>query len=203
LQQDNQLRTGRVVRRAFGPDGTTTGSYADNPILNSIIYEVEFPDGQMKEYAANTIAENMLTQVDSDGYSTTLIQGIIDYRKDDATAVPKSDKWVITARGQRRLRMSTVGWKLLVQWRDGSESWIPLKDMKESHPVETAEFAKARGIDDKVVFAYWVPYTLRKCDVIISAIKSRQIKTSHKYGLELPTSVSHSLVLDEQNGDTH
>jgi hypothetical protein len=57
------------------------------------------------------------------------------------------------ARGQRQLRMSTVGWKLLVQWRDGSESWIPLKDMKESHPVETAEFAKAWGIDDEVAFA--------------------------------------------------
>jgi hypothetical protein len=54
LQQDNQLCTGRVVRSALGPDGTTAGSYADNPILNSIIYEVEFPDGQMKEYAANT-----------------------------------------------------------------------------------------------------------------------------------------------------
>jgi hypothetical protein len=27
------------------------------------------------------------------------------------------------------------------------------KDMKESHPVETAEFAKARGIDDEVTFA--------------------------------------------------
>jgi hypothetical protein len=93
-----------VVRRAIGPDGTTTGSYANNPILSSIVYEVEFPDGQMKEYAANTIAENMLTQVDSDGgYSTTLMQGIIDYREDDAAAVPKSDKWVITARGQQCL----------------------------------------------------------------------------------------------------
>jgi hypothetical protein len=203
LQQDNQLCTGKVIRRAISPDGTTTGSYADNPILNSIVYEVEFPDGQAKEYAANKIAENMLTQVDSDGYSTTLMQGIIDYNKDDAIApVPKSDKWVITAREQRRLRMSTVGWKLLVQWRDGSESWIPLKDMKESHPVETAEFAKAQGIEDEVAFAYWVPYTLRKRDVIISAFKSRQVKTSHKYGLELPTSISHSLVLDKQNGDT-
>jgi hypothetical protein len=57
----------------------------------------------MKEYADNTIAENMLMQVDSDGYSTTLMQGIIDYKKDDAIAVPKSDKWVITARGQQRL----------------------------------------------------------------------------------------------------
>ena len=26
-----------------------------------MIYEVEFPDGQLKEYAANVIAENMLS----------------------------------------------------------------------------------------------------------------------------------------------
>ena len=50
----------------------------ENPILNSVIYEVEFPDGQLKEYAANVIAENMLAQVDHEGYSTTLIQGIVD-----------------------------------------------------------------------------------------------------------------------------
>jgi hypothetical protein len=31
-----------------------------------MISEVEFPDGQIKKYAANIIAENMLTQVDSD-----------------------------------------------------------------------------------------------------------------------------------------
>jgi hypothetical protein len=50
-----------------------TGSYDSNPYLNSMIYEVEFPDGQIKEYAANIIAENMLTQVDSDGHSTTMM----------------------------------------------------------------------------------------------------------------------------------
>jgi hypothetical protein len=33
-------------------------------MLNSMIYEVEFPDGQVKEYGASIIAENMLTQVD-------------------------------------------------------------------------------------------------------------------------------------------
>jgi hypothetical protein len=130
LQLGNELSLGKVVRHALGPDGVTTGSYADNPMLNSIVYEVEFPDGQTKEYAANTIAENMLSQVDSDGYSTTLMQGIVDYKKDDSTTISKADKWVITARGQRRLRKSTVGWKMLVQWRNGSETWIPLNDMK-------------------------------------------------------------------------
>jgi hypothetical protein len=97
LQQGNELYTDAVVRRALGPDGTTTGSYADNPILNSIVYEVEFLDGQTKEYAANTIAENMLSQVDSNGYSTTLMQGIIDFKKDDATAIPKTDKYAVCA----------------------------------------------------------------------------------------------------------
>lgn len=104
----------------------------------------------------------MITQVDSDGYSKSMMQAIIDYEKDPAKAVPKEDKYVVTKRGNKRLRITTSGWKLLVQWKDGTESWIHLKDLKESHPVETAEFARAREIDDEAAFAYWVPYTLRK-----------------------------------------
>jgi hypothetical protein len=45
LQLGNELSLGKVVRRALGPDGVTTGSYADNPMLNSIVYEVKFPNG--------------------------------------------------------------------------------------------------------------------------------------------------------------
>ena len=37
------------------------GSYQENPILNSIIYDVEFPDAEVKEYAANILAENLLS----------------------------------------------------------------------------------------------------------------------------------------------
>ena len=77
----------------------------------------------------------MLRRVDHEGYSTTLMAGIVDYQKDEATAVSKEDKWVVTRRGSRRLRRSTAGWKLLVQWKDGLETLVPLKDMKESHPL--------------------------------------------------------------------
>jgi hypothetical protein len=73
------MAVGKVARRALGPDGRVTGTYDENPMLNSIIYEIEFPDGQVKEYAANFIAENMLTQVDADGYSITMMDAIIDY----------------------------------------------------------------------------------------------------------------------------
>ena len=56
LQQGHEFVTGKVKRHALGPDGRTMGSWSDNPIMNSMIYEVKFPDGQVKEYGANNIA---------------------------------------------------------------------------------------------------------------------------------------------------
>ena len=78
--------TGKVKRHALGPGGRTI-SWSDNPIMNSMIYEVEFPDRQGKEYSTNIIAENILSQVDSDGYSMQLMQVIVDYKCDDSVAV--------------------------------------------------------------------------------------------------------------------
>eukprot|EP00957_Ditylum_brightwellii_P015527 1170446-Ditylum_brightwellii.AAC.1 len=77
------------------------------------------------------------------------------------------------------MRKTTVGWSLLVKWKNNSESWIPLKDMKESHPVETAEYVKAQGIADEPAFCWWVPYTLRKRDVILAKVKAQVRKTTH------------------------
>ena len=75
--------------------------------------------------------------------------------------------------GTQKPRKTTIGWSLLILLKDDSESWIKLKDMKESHPVETAEFAKARGIADEPAFRWWVPYTLCKRDVILAKVKAR------------------------------
>ena len=74
--------------------------------------------------------------------------------------------------------------------------------MKESHPVETAEFARARQIDEEAAFAWWVPYTLRKRDIILSKLKARLRRTVTKYGIEVPTSVDHAMELDKKNGNT-
>ena len=128
-------------------------------------------------------------------FSLSLMEGIIDYKRDDSVAIPKMDKYITTARGQRRLSKTTAGWKLLVKWRDQSESWVKLSELKESHPVETAEFAKLRGIDDESAFGWWVPHTLKKRNALISAMKVRLRKTTHKYGIEIPTSVDHAMEL--------
>ena len=85
------------------------------------------------------------------------MEGIVDFCKDESAV---DDVFVVTQQGQKKQRTTTVGWWLLIQWKDGKESWVPLKDLKESHPVELAKFAKARAIQDEPAFAWWVPYTL-------------------------------------------
>ena len=90
--------------------------------------------------------------------------------------------------------------KLLVKWKDQSESWVKLSELKESHPVETTEFAKSRGIDDESTFTWWVPHTLKKRNAIISAMKMRLPKTTHKYGIKIPTSIDHAMEHDRKNG---
>ena len=97
---------GTVKKRAVGPDGQQRGRYDDNPYLNSIVYEVEFDDGTVKEYAANIIAENMLMDVDDEGYSTTMIEAIVNFQKDEAVAIPMSEKYVYSQSGQKRKRVT-------------------------------------------------------------------------------------------------
>ena len=73
--------------------------------------------------------------------------------------------------------------------------------MKESHPVESAEFAKACGITTEPAFIWWVPHTLRKRDVIVLSVKSIICRTIYKYVIEIPSSLEHARKLDELNGN--
>lgn len=95
----------------------------------------------------------MYSQVDTEGFQYNLLHEIIDHQRDES-AVSKEDMYIVTNRGGKRLRQTTVGWKLLVVWRDGSDQWIYLKDLKESNPLEVADYAKANRIDDEAAFKW-------------------------------------------------
>ena len=75
--EDDQVFA-KVVRRELGPDGKTNGVYYKNPFLNTLMYDIEFSDGTIKEYGANIIAENMVAQADEDGFTSPLMKCIID-----------------------------------------------------------------------------------------------------------------------------
>jgi hypothetical protein len=179
-------------------DGRVAGTYNSNPILNTITYDVEFDDGEVLEYAANIIAENLLSQVDDEGFTITRLQSIVDHRKGD-DALSNENAFTTNRLGVKRLRKSTVGWSLKFRWHDDSEQWVPLSVLKESNPVEVAEYATARNIATEPAFRWWVPYTLRKRDAIISSVRARTRKTTHKYGIEIPRDVQHAYDLDRAN----
>ena len=145
---------GKVKCHVLGPKGKVVDKCDDNPFLNSMTYEVEFVVGQVLEHSATVIAETMLTRVDLEGFSTTLMEEIVDCCKDDSVVVMKTDKYFYTKSDQQWLRKTMTGWDMLVRWKDQMESWIKLSDMKESHAVETSEFAKLKGNDDEPAFAW-------------------------------------------------
>jgi hypothetical protein len=84
----------------------------------------------------------------------------------------------------------------------GSTSWERLADVKKSNPIEVAEHSVARGIESKPAFAWWVNFTLKKRDQIISAVKKRVIKKTHKFGMRVPNDVGEAHVLDKASGNT-
>ena len=48
LPLDDTVKTGVVRCRATDINGHVVGTYDDNPFLNTMLYEVEFPDGQIR-----------------------------------------------------------------------------------------------------------------------------------------------------------
>ena len=73
LPQGEDFQTAKVLRRSKTADGEYIGTHNDNPILNTVVYDVEFPDGMIRQYSAYVIAENVFSQVDFEGYQYTLL----------------------------------------------------------------------------------------------------------------------------------
>ena len=102
-------------------------------------------------------------------------------------------------RWTKEAKKTTYSWKLLIKYKDESETWIPLKNLKESCLIKSAKYAKSRGINDEHMF---VCYTLRKRDVILSSVRKQITKQAHKYGTEIPTNTSYASRVDSMNKNT-
>jgi hypothetical protein len=195
---DERVR-GVVKRRAKDQNGNPIGIRNDNPLLDTRQYEVELPDGSVEVYTSNILAENLYSQVDEEGRTFRLIEEIVDHRS-DGNAIRKDDGFYVSRNGEKRRKPTTKGWHLLVSWRDGTSSWVKLSDLKESYPVQTAEYAVNNRISDEPAFAWWVNHILRKRKRIIEKVKTKYWERSHKYGIRLPKTVEEALRIDKETG---
>ena len=65
LPHGEELLGAKVIRHTLDENGKVMGKPSDNPILNTLMYDVELPDGTIRPYSASVIADNIYAQVDS------------------------------------------------------------------------------------------------------------------------------------------
>ena len=106
-----------------------------------------------------------MAQCDSEGNQYTLFDGICGHRKNhEYKSIPPND--------QRRTK-TTRGWDIQLQWTNGETSWLPLRDVKNSNPIELAEYAIANELENELAFKWWVKHALRRRDHFISKVTSK------------------------------
>jgi len=189
-----------VKRRAMDKEGKYIGIGNGNPLLDSRLYEVEYENGTVETMAANMIVENLLAQVDKEVNMQTMLDEIIDHCV-DGSAISIKDGTFTTQQGYKQKNKTTRGWELCVQWKGGSTDWVQLKDMKDSYPIEVAEYAKNLGLEHEPAFAWWVPFVVKKKDRLIKKVKSKYWTRTHKYGIRTPKSVEEARKIDAENGN--
>eukprot|EP00957_Ditylum_brightwellii_P141107 10750396-Ditylum_brightwellii.AAC.1 len=192
--------TGKVVERKRDHDGNLIGKHDPYPILDTRLYDVEFPDSSEASYAANVIAENMFAMCDFERNQYLLMGEIVDHKKDCHT-IDVADQY-ITVNGRKRKRNTTAGWILCIKLKYGTTSWEKFTNVKESNPVEISEYAVASSIAHKLAFNWWVSYTPKTRNRMIATINHRYAKRKYKYGFEIPNSVEDAIRIDKENVNT-
>ena len=198
LQHKGEIKEGEVVSRKRDSSGMLIGTQHINPIMDSREYQVQFPDGSYTDYSANLLLENLHSQVDVYGHTMELLKGIIDHRIAD-DAISKENGWVQLASGAKKRIVTTRGWDLLVEFKDGTTSWRSLSELKEANPIELAEYARSRGIESEPAFAWWSNHVLKKRKILINKLRARMTKKHMKFGIDVPTTVLEANRLDTTN----
>ena len=87
-----------------------------------------------------------------------------------------------------------------MEFNDETTDWLPPKGLKESHPVQVAEYAESNRIQDEPAFKWWVRYVLKKTKSLISMVAARYWRTTDKFGIHLPHSVAEAYKIDKETG---
>jgi hypothetical protein len=124
-----------------------------------------------------------------------MLQDIVGH-KNDGHAVERAGVYIKVG-SNKQIRKTTKGWHLCVEWKNGTTSWERLADLKESNPVEVAEYAATKNLHDEPAFVWWLPHVLKKQNRIIAAVTKMYHKRTHKFGIQVPKTWDEAVKLDE------
>jgi hypothetical protein len=154
----------------------------------------------MEPLFANTISENQYDISKGKTVTSDLFYDIIDHRTTDEL-LTGDDAYDVLPNGTKRIKPTTRGWQILIQWNDGSTDWTEMRDVKDSYPIQLADYAIKKKIDSEPAFAWWIQIVKRHQKQIISKVKSKYWTRTHKFGIEIPKSVEEAIAIDKKNGN--
>ena len=105
---DGALEQATIKKRSLDSEGESIGKPNKYKILDSREYEVEFVNSDTEHFTANTIAENLLVEVDTEGQRQLLLDEIIDHRT-LITDIPMSEGTSKTTHGTITKKRTTRG----------------------------------------------------------------------------------------------
>jgi hypothetical protein len=192
----DDVARGRVIKRAKGEDGQPLGTRNANPILDTRMYTVQLSDGSHRELSANIIAENLYSQVNEQGHQQLIFWEIIGHRTNEEY----TNEMPIKTGSNFHLPKTTKGWEIQVSFCNKSTAWLPMNKVRMSNPIELAEYAVMSWIAREPAFVWWVPHALRTRRTMVSRVETKYWQTTHKFGIELPRSVSDAYDFRCENG---
>ena len=99
----------RVIKKSLGPDGNAVGVFNHNKMLDTRIYDIMFMDGTVQQLAANIIALSMYEHVNSEVFTTKILDQVQRHIKTDE-AIEKSDGYTKDSKGRRSKKITTNGY---------------------------------------------------------------------------------------------
>ena len=95
------------VRKNIKYDDISTGEDPYNTMYDKSAYEAKYPDGMAGQMTDNIIAENMLSQVDSEGHHYQLLTQVTDHNR-DFSAITKVNGYVKYSSGNLHRKSTTL-----------------------------------------------------------------------------------------------
>ena len=119
----------------------------------------------------------------------------IKYHQKDDIAVTKDNSF--TGKQPNTPKKTIKGWDVNIEWKGETKIWVDIKDVKEASQIDLADYVVANMIADDQAFDWWVPYALKKRNIIVSKVKKNYWGTTHKYGVRLPDNVTEAMHIDQ------
>ena len=151
LPHKELMKVATKIDRKRNTKGNFIGHKHGIPAWDSWVFTVEFPNRDQQDVTYNLIVQNLQTQLIEDRHAIKLFKQIIGHCK-LPNAINKQDQHQLLPTGWKVSKRTLASWDLEVEWLDGSTSWIPLKDLKASNPIEVANYSVDRNIDYEPAF---------------------------------------------------